>query len=463
MPIFRDRGTPRVMSGVVARMMAALYRWLWLAAARRRRRRAAAAARRRRRRRRRRAAAAQRLQRTPMMGVSLLLGTTAAAAALAFGGNTNRRHASVVPAPPEKQQQHEQLLLFVDRANISTADPRLALQIQEPVRGPWVITPTEPWEAWTISGYNSVVAGDGTRPHRLFYTCIEALHAPPRVCLAESTDGLKWTKPLLGVFERNGSTHNNILLGAEGCSVFIDTRPAVLESARWKMVCSNGENKNVFNYASRDGVRWQGFRAVPLTFSDDTQPTAFYDYTLGKYVIYVRRNIGAHDSGHRRHIGRCLTANLSDWQSDAARQTCNGNGPLPCGCEVVFGPDESDPPNLDVYTSAHLGYPAGENPTVHLFFPSMFSHFAGTDKHTGPPNGHSNDGLIDTRLLVARDHRSNLSYAADGSRAPFLSLGINLCGAWTPSKSGGWCSPADSSLAHTPSVPMSSRCKPYCA
>ena len=295
------------------------------------------------------------------------------------------------------------LLLFIDRTNINSSDPRLHLRLQQPARGPWVITPTKPWEAWSISGFNSVVAGNGTRPHRMYYSCYEALRSPPRVCLAESRDGLTWVKPPLGLFEQDGSRQNNILLGAEGCSVFIDTHPAEPAAARWKMVCSNGENRNIYSYVSADGLRWRGIPSKPLTFSDDTQPTAVYDNILGKYVIYVRRNIGAHDAGHRRHIGRCITANLSDWQSDASRQTCNGDGPSPCGCEVVFGPDELDPPNLDVYTSAHMSYPAASARPVHLFFPSMFSHFAGTDKHTGPPNARSNDGMVDTRLLVAHD------------------------------------------------------------
>ena len=40
---------------------------------------------------------------------------------------------------------------------------------------------------------------------------------------------------------------------------------------------------------------------------------------------------------------------------------------------------------------------------MHLFFPTMFSHFHGTDTKGGPPDGRSNDGLLDTRMLVAHD------------------------------------------------------------
>ena len=66
--------------------------------------------------------------------------------------------------------------------------------------------------------------------------------APALVCLAESRDAIAWAKPKLGLYNFSGSTDNNILIGAEGCSVFLDpVRPGVPESEHWKMVCSNGE------------------------------------------------------------------------------------------------------------------------------------------------------------------------------------------------------------------------------
>ena len=103
--------------------------------------------------------------------------------------------------------------------------------------------------------YNSVVPGDGTRPHRIYYDCIQGTGVPPGaegaattgeggishryICLATSEDGLVWAKPRLGLFTFNGSTANNIIMEDSGVSVFIDHKPGVLDSARWKMVCSN--------------------------------------------------------------------------------------------------------------------------------------------------------------------------------------------------------------------------------
>ena len=49
------------------------------------------------------------------------------------------------------------LLLFVDRAQLASLDTRLATQTQTPYKGARVISPTEPWETWSILAFHSVV------------------------------------------------------------------------------------------------------------------------------------------------------------------------------------------------------------------------------------------------------------------------------------------------------------------
>ena len=41
------------------------------------------------------------------------------------------------PPPPPPPPPH---LLFVDRAHINRSDPRLQLRVQQPSRGPWVLS-----------------------------------------------------------------------------------------------------------------------------------------------------------------------------------------------------------------------------------------------------------------------------------------------------------------------------------
>ena len=114
--------------------------------------------------------------------------------------------------------------------------------------------------------------------------------------------------------------------------------------AAWKMVCSNAA------YQSPDGLAWTRLTASTTSDSDDTKPTAQFDPRLQKYVVYVRRDL---PPGWKRTIGRCVTSNLSDWESG-----------LPKGehCPVVFAPDDEDPPlseplGMDLYTNAYTPYP----------------------------------------------------------------------------------------------------------
>jgi len=54
----------------------------------------------------------------------------------------------------------------------------------------------------------------------------------------------------------------------------------------------------------------------------------------------------------------------------------------------VFAVDEEDPDHVDVYTNSWTPYPTEEDPVVHLYFPSFYSHFT----NHGNPYGFGNDG-----------------------------------------------------------------------
>eukprot|EP00038_Savillea_parva_P008938 m.180164 g.180164 ORF g.180164 m.180164 type:complete len:634 (+) comp14943_c0_seq1:174-2075(+) len=358
-------------------------------------------------------------------------------------------HASMAPGGPSPPSVDDAVpLLFFDWAASTTShDPSLTLEVNRPYKGERVIAPTEPWESWAVFAYTSVVQV-GPGQYRMYYDCIQGSGVPPgdaatgraskategqeevglgdgegdamysarRICLATSTDGLNWIKPNLGLYNLNGSTANNILVDDSGNSVFLDTNPSADPQAKWKMACSTSV------WGSPDGLKWTKLsNHTPVKAEDDTKPTAGYDPTLGKYVIYVRRDVGG------RKIGRCETTDFLNWESES-----------PGGCPVVFETDALDPANLDVYTNAWTPYPSASTPAGHFFFPSFYHHFS-----SGAPFGFGNDGLLDIRMVVS-SNGTNLKYVpGNGNRAPFVPLGINACGAGTtsPSVTGGWCSP----------------------
>eukprot|EP01079_Euglenida_sp_SAG-EU17-18_P004641 gene4641-4841_t len=251
-------------------------------------------------------------------------------------------------------------MLFVDHQVLRTLDSRLWLQPNPPALGARVLWPTEPWESWAVFAYNHVlqIAPDQIR---MYYDCISAsqtgkigslchlcpgcaernarqetqgLMPPPKsypvhsyvlryaggryVCLAESSDGVNFTKPDLGIFDFEGSTHNNIIAACSGVSVFHDTARGVPATEQWKMVWSSADtlrcnrgDPDVDAHVPRS-VR----RCISNVSKDDTKDTAVYDSRLGRYIIFVRRDVQVpnRSAGVVRYVGRCETDDLGDWE-----------------------------------------------------------------------------------------------------------------------------------------------------
>jgi hypothetical protein len=345
-------------------------------------------------------------------------------------------------------------LLFVDAAVLASASDGLQLQVHPPSHGPRILWPTEPWESFAVYASNSVVQlrpGDANYSAetsiRMYYDCVEIgtkTHwgqiGSDRACVAVSADGVTWSKPRLDIVRYQGQP-SNIVGNCVSPAVFIDCKPGVPESQRWKMLCSNTV------WAGPDGWHFEpmfGAGHKSIQHKDDTMDIGSYVSALNRYVIFVRRDIpvpGKTPSVHRR-IGRCETDDLSNWEKFAPST----------GCEIVFGPDSLDPDMVDIYTSSWTRY-AG----IEWFFPTFYHQFP--NSNLSSPYGFPNDGLLNIRLAVSRS-TTNLSYVATGAgagasspgfRAPFVAWGVNTCGEWAvhPSLPGGWCDAKNGVLATT--------------
>ena len=66
------------------------------------------------------------------------------------------------------------------------------------------ITPDKPWESTTPSG--AVHYDEINRTFRMYYPGVNS-----HVCVIESTDGIHWERPNLGLVEFEGSRDNNIV------------------------------------------------------------------------------------------------------------------------------------------------------------------------------------------------------------------------------------------------------------
>jgi len=206
--------------------------------------------------------------------------------------------------------------LFVDDALIAKTSGDLRLVLHRPERKEIVFTTDKPWEG-NASSFQSLVAHDGK--YRLYYRgghYGESIGGPKDtpdhrwhawvLCVAESTDGIHWTRPDLGLCAFKGSTTNNIVLDAKmvasvhGCpahtSVFYDTNPACPTDQRYKLlVACTARPKNIppqgiYVMGSGDGYRFRLLSGKPcMTDSPfDTQSVIFWDAVAKTYRAYYR-------------------------------------------------------------------------------------------------------------------------------------------------------------------------------
>ena len=101
---------------------------------------------------------------------------------------------------------------------IDSMSDSLRLQLHKPVRRNVALVTDAPWEG-NACAYSSVFH-DGDK-FRMYYTTNHYVNREGRIeephgrhlCYAESTDGIRFTKPNLGLVEFEGSSRNNIVLG----------------------------------------------------------------------------------------------------------------------------------------------------------------------------------------------------------------------------------------------------------
>jgi hypothetical protein len=112
-------------------------------------------------------------------------------------------------------------------------------------------------------------------------------------CYAESRDGIRWTKPNLGLFEYNGSKQNNIIwtgVGIHNFAPFLDSCPNCPAESRFKALGGTAKEGGLFAFHSPDGIHWSLMRDEPVVTQGafDSQNLAFWDPTAGKYRAYFR-------------------------------------------------------------------------------------------------------------------------------------------------------------------------------
>ena len=213
--------------------------------------------------------------------------------------------------------------LFIDKYLIADMKGAAELRLHHPERREIAILHDESWEG-SACGYHTVFQ-DGDK-YRMYY---HAWNIPPDgkqedpclIAYAESSDGIHWVKPKLGLCEHKGSRENNIILASingEGChdfSVFKDTNPDTAPEEEYKAVGYGTNPKGLYAFKSSDGIHWtvcNDSQPVMTGHPFDTQNTAFWDPNIGKYRAYIRDFYGGHPHG-RRDIMTATSDDLIHW------------------------------------------------------------------------------------------------------------------------------------------------------
>ena len=198
---------------------------------------------------------------------------------------------------------------------------------------------------------------------------------PHAVCYAESSDGLSWSKPELGLQSWDASTRNNIVLkiACQG-TVLKDPRPGTADGERYKFVawCMN---RGFYVFTSADAKRWKRNETIALPFDPDGSTEVFWDDQAGVYRGYFRA-LGAGkgpDMPHYRAVVRTEVRDLLQpwpfkpspkpvWHCFESPKPSGGEFPIiECGGEVYRMKAVKYPWAPDVYLAFPWRYKLAEN------------------------------------------------------------------------------------------------------
>ncbi len=196
--------------------------------------------------------------------------------------------------------------LFLDEFLVKNLSGKAERILHHPVLREVAVVHSELWEGNT-SGYHSVFKdGDLFRMYyrgsQIILTRDKFIDSHPfYICYAESTDGIHWRKPDLGLYEYKGSKKNNIVLASgeigglqlnmgDNASMFKDENPNASPDARYKAIVCSQKPKGLFAFKSSDAVHWLPMSKAPVITEGafDSQNIAFWDSARNEYRAYWR-------------------------------------------------------------------------------------------------------------------------------------------------------------------------------
>jgi len=133
------------------------------------------------------------------------------------------------------------------------------------------------------------------------------------VCYAESTDGIAWQKPALGVFQHEPDPKNNcIRLGTEktqAIDVCLNPRP---DKYPGRFLAIHNQKGGVFVSSSEDGRTFDFLQdKAAIGYHSDTHNNFVYDEVRDRWLLFCRPRAYAGD--HKRRVSLQTSSDLRTW------------------------------------------------------------------------------------------------------------------------------------------------------
>jgi len=315
---------------------------------------------------------------------------------------------------------------FFDDWLISNSDG-IKLQLHHPIPQEIVLDFDSPWEG-PSSSFASVFRDKDL--YRMYYRgAADHYETTPEkqtkdvsnVCYAESSDGIHWTRPDLGLCEFEGSFKNNIImLGRHDLDngrpiddffAFKDHNPKAKKEEQYKAI-SNVNWKiwggGIWGFASPDGIHWKRIQDTPLFTDgkeyDGPQGPACWDPHRKIYHAYLRGwaiNEGKEVEGPMKHIKDFVEIYLRGENPENYRENQYRSIRHSFSKDFVSWSNPSivqfeNPLSMEeqYYTNSILPY--FRAPHILVGFPKRFAPFR-HKKLSHPSPGVSDGGLITSR------------------------------------------------------------------
>lgn len=185
---------------------------------------------------------------------------------------------------------------FFDDYLINTELSTAEIQLHRPIPGEVVMVHDCPWEGDGCDYHNFFYDNGIYRMYYLAWHLTGVINNDPkrniiRVCYAESTDGLHWVKPSLGLCEFEGSADNNIILDDKTASfdnfqVFRDDNPACPPEQKYKGIAAY--QGALWAYFSPDAIHFELGVMITDKGAFDSLNVVFWDPLQKKYHGYLR-------------------------------------------------------------------------------------------------------------------------------------------------------------------------------